>query len=162
MEIYREMKERKKWEEIPDARYFEQIQRDLPPPLRMMVMVCRYKGEPVAGIGASTLGDTCIDLLGATGNQGLRLRGSYQLHWQMLRWLKTRLFRWYDLFGVDQNTHPGTYQFKSGLGGKLGREVEYVGAYQAGGNFLTSLSIQGVETAQAAFARLKHSLSSLE
>ena len=158
MILYKEMKERKKWEEIADARYFERVQKDLPPPLKMTCMVCKHEGEPVAGIGVAKLGNTAIALLGATGNKGLKLRGSYLLHWEMLQWLKSAQVRWYDLFGINQSTHPGTYQFKSGLGGKLGLEMDRVGAYQAGGNLMTRLSIGGVEAGQALLVRLKRSV----
>ncbi|HUZ48095.1 MAG TPA: peptidoglycan bridge formation glycyltransferase FemA/FemB family protein [Terriglobia bacterium] len=158
MTLYQEMKKRKKWEEIPDARYFERIQKDLPPPLKMICMVCKYKGEAIAGIGVAKLGNTAVALLGATGNKGLKLRGSYLLHWEMLQWLKSAQVRWYDLFGINQSTHPGTYQFKSGLGGKLSLEMDRVGAFQAGGNLITRLSIEGVETGQAIWVHLKRSV----
>ncbi|MEJ2008413.1 MAG: peptidoglycan bridge formation glycyltransferase FemA/FemB family protein [Acidobacteriota bacterium] len=141
MILYEEMKARKKWEEVADAKYFQQVQRNLPAPLKMMCMICRRDGVPVSGAAVSKIGDTAVLLLSATGNRGLTLRSSYFLQWQVLKWLKSSNVSWYDLFGINKKTHPGTYQFKSGLAGRLGLESSYVGAFQAGNPFMTRLLV---------------------
>lgn len=145
MALYEEMKARKKWDPIPDVKYFERIQHDIALPFKMMCMICWHGGAPISGVAVSTVGNTAVLFLAATGSTGLTLRSSYFLQWQVLKWLKSLNVRWYDLFGINRETHPGTYQFKSGLGGKLGSEIDYVGAHQTTNRPITRLSVQTVE-----------------
>lgn len=158
MTLYDQMKTRKVWEPIADVKYFERVQTQIAAPFKMKCMVCRHNGVPVSGIAVSRIGNTAVLLLAATGDLGLTLRSSYLLQWKVLEWLKSSNIGWYDLFGINQETHPGTYQFKSGLGGRLGLELDYVGSYQAGTSPMAKLSIQVAERAQATLVGLKRTL----
>ena len=161
MALQTELKARKKWESIADRRYLTRVQRSLPTPFKMMCLVCRHNGEPASGVAVSTAGNTALLLLAPTGNKGLKLRSSYLLQWRLVEWLKSTNVRWYDLCYVSCNPNTGHDQFKSGLAGKLGLELDYVGAYQAGNYPLARFSVQAVERSRNALFNLKHTLGLL-
>ncbi|MDE3178551.1 MAG: peptidoglycan bridge formation glycyltransferase FemA/FemB family protein [Acidobacteriota bacterium] len=115
--IYKQMRERKSFETTVDIEEFGRIQADLPEQHRMRVMICADKGMPIAGIVVSAMGDSAIYLLGATGDQGLNSKGAYLLQWTIIKWLKDRGVRWYDLGGIDPTRNPGVFHFKRGLSG---------------------------------------------
>ncbi len=130
--LYREMVARKGFMPGVDIDEFRSIQRDLPEPLKMRIMICALDTTPIAALVGSLVGEKGIYLLGATGDNGLRLKGSYLLQWRMVEWLKTRGARWYDLNGYDPESHPGTSTFKAGLAGKhAGKEVCHIGRFDA-------------------------------
>lgn len=54
------------------------------------------------------------------------LMGSYFLQWEIIKYLKSRGFKCYDLWGIDQNRWPGLTHFKTGFGGEI---KNYPGAY---------------------------------
>jgi len=116
--IYREMRKRKAFETTVDVDEFAHIQRELPEAQRMQVLICEDNGVPVAGIVASAMGDSGVYLLGATGDQGLKSKGAYLLHWTLIKWLKDHGIRVYDLGGIDPQLNPGVYHFKEGLSGR--------------------------------------------
>ncbi len=115
--IYCEMRKRKTFESTVDIHEFGRIQEDLPESHRMRILICEDKGEPVAGLVASAMGDTAIYLLGATSDKGLNSKGAYLLQWTLIKWLKDKGFKSYDLGGIDPERNPGVYHFKSGLSG---------------------------------------------
>jgi len=130
--LYREMVARKGFMPGVDIEEFRTIQRDLPESLKMRIMICALGTTPIAALVGSVVGDKGIYLLGATGDNGLRLKGSYLLQWRMVEWLKTRGARWYDLNGYDPESHPGTSAFKAGLAGKhAGKDVSHIGRFDA-------------------------------
>lgn len=116
-QLYREMRRRKTFETTVDVEEFGRIQEDLPEPHRMRVLICMSQGTPVAGLVAAAMGDFAIYVLGATGDEGLNLKGAYLLQWALISWLKENGYRWYDLGGIDPERNPGVYHFKSGLSG---------------------------------------------
>lgn len=140
--LYKEMQRRKRIVGVVDINYFQQIQRDLPQDLKMRVVLCEHRGEPVAGLAVPLLGNRAQNLLAATGNKGLDLRASYLVHWRMLEWLKTQDCRWYDLDAVNHRNYPGISQFKIGFAGRLGREAEYLGQFEYCANVLSQLSVK--------------------
>jgi hypothetical protein len=52
--------------------------------------------------------------------------------------LKRSGFRMYNLNGINQANNPGVYHFKSGLAGKAGTEIAYLGIFEAQGNALSN------------------------
>jgi lipid II:glycine glycyltransferase (peptidoglycan interpeptide bridge formation enzyme) len=116
-EIYMQMHKRKGFETTIDAEEFGHIQEALTEAQRMLVLICHDKGVPVAGLVASAMGDSAIYLLGATSDAGLNSKGAYLLQWTMIRWLKERGIKSYDLGGIDPEGNPGVYHFKKGLSG---------------------------------------------
>jgi len=129
LDLQKEMRHRKKY--VPGVSYerFGMIHRDLRADLKMRIMVCEFEREPICAAICSAIGDTGIYLLGATGDKGLKLNGSYLLQWRIIEWLKERNCRWYDLGGVDPIGDPGVYHFKKGIAGKDGRVERFVGGF---------------------------------
>ena len=115
--IYRELRARKQFETTVDIDEFARIQRALPEPLKMRVLLCEKDGKLLAGLVGTATGDTGIYLLGATSSEGMKAKGSYLLQWRMMQWLRERGCCWYDLGGVNPERNPGVFHFKSGLGG---------------------------------------------
>ncbi len=130
LSLLKEMLARKKFLPGVDYNKYRLIQNDLPEDFKMKIMVCEFEGEPICSIICSAIGDTGTYLLGATGNKGLKLHGSNFLHWHMVKWLKEKSCIWYDLGGIDPVRNPGTYQFKRGLAGTIGKDTMNFGQFE--------------------------------
>lgn len=141
VDLYRDMKTRKDFQSGVDIGEFGRIQEDLSDRFKMEVMLCESDGEPVAGIVISRIGKTAICLLAAATEKALELRAAYLLQYQAIEWLKGMGVRWYDLGGIDREKNPGGYQYKSGLSGKCGREVRYIGQYTLSGSVASSILV---------------------
>jgi len=115
--IYEQMRKRKRFETTVDVDEFGRIQQALPERQRLLVMICYEGNVAMAALVASAMGDGGIYLLGATADAGLNAKGAYLLQWTMIRWLKEKGCRWYDLGGIDPEGNPGVYSFKKGLSG---------------------------------------------
>jgi lipid II:glycine glycyltransferase (peptidoglycan interpeptide bridge formation enzyme) len=115
--MYAEMWARKKFRTTVNVDEFGRIQERLAGNQRMRVLICLHGEEPVAGIVCSALGESAIYLLGATSDNGLKLKGAHLLQWEMIRRLRDNGVRYYDLGGIDPEENPGVYSFKSGLCG---------------------------------------------
>jgi lipid II:glycine glycyltransferase (peptidoglycan interpeptide bridge formation enzyme) len=116
----------KKFTPGSDVNDFCEIQRRLAPDQKMRVALGKKGGRVVCGEIASSIGDTVIGLLAATGRDGRKLRASYLLQWDELIWSKQSGKRFVDLGGINPLTNPGGYTFKTGLKGK---EVTSLGVY---------------------------------
>ncbi len=116
-QMYNHMRQRKAFETTVDVEEFGQMQETLVPSQRMQIMICEANGVPAAGLVVSAMGDSAIYLLGATGDDGLKSKGAYLLHWTAIEWLKRVGVRWYDLGGIDPEGNPGVYSFKKGFSG---------------------------------------------
>ena len=138
LDIYRETVARKRFVGPDDTDQFSRIQRALPGNLKLRVMLCRAGDTVCAGLVCSAMGTTAIYLLGATGDEGLKTRGSYLLHWKLIEWLKRSGFAAYDLHGIDPAKNPGTYRFKHDLGGDNAREVCFLGRFDSSANVLSA------------------------
>jgi lipid II:glycine glycyltransferase (peptidoglycan interpeptide bridge formation enzyme) len=90
----------------------------------MKVSICFKGDEPMAGIVCSALGDSAIYLLGATSDAGLKMKGAYLLHWEMIKTLREEGVRYYDLGGIDPIKNPGVFSFKRGLSGADVRQID--------------------------------------
>jgi len=116
-DLYSQMWERKRFKTNVSVEEFGQIQERLPEKQRMRVMICSHEGQALAGVVCTAMGDSAIYLLGATNEAGMKLKAAYVLHWTVIRWLKERGIRYYDLGGIDPEANPGVYHFKRGLSG---------------------------------------------
>lgn len=122
-----EMYDRKGYVPGVDYNEFRHIQNDLPEPLKMRIFICVYEGKDGAAAIGSTIGDTGIYLLGATGNEGMKMKGAYLLQWRLLEVLKESGCKSYDLGGIDPDGNPGVYHFKSGISR---RETRHIGQFE--------------------------------
>lgn len=129
--VYREMLERKKFSEPNDINEFKLIQSKLPEEYKMQIMLCKYEGNIGAGSIFSAMGDTGLYLFGATNDAGTKSNGSYLMQWKFMEWLSGMNYQCYDLNGINPEVNPGTYKFKEGLCGKNGKDVYFMGQYEA-------------------------------
>ncbi|MCE5210546.1 MAG: GNAT family N-acetyltransferase [Deltaproteobacteria bacterium] len=133
LDIYREMHGRKQFAEFVDMEKHRLAQQDLPDFLKMKIMICRLNDEPIAALGWSTIGETGLPLIAATGNKSIALstNASNLLWWKMIENMKTQGCKFCDVGGIDPILNPGGYKFKSGLVGKNGRDVFFLNPYEA-------------------------------
>jgi len=150
--IYEGMMARKQFETTIDVHEFRRLQRDLPEEHKMRIFLCEKDGKKLNAIIVSALGETGIYLLGATSEEGLRAKGAYLLQWRAVQWLKEQDCRWYDLGGINPETNPGVFHFKSGLGGQ---DVLQLGVFELSGDWISSLFVGAGEQAQAMVRRLR-------
>lgn len=143
--IYDEMVDRKQLLSGSELAHFTAVQKDLPEKDKMRVFLCRFEGQVCAGSICSALGENGIYLLGATSNRGIKTFGSYLVHWTMLEWVKQQGCRWYDLNGINPVINPGGYQFKVQLGGATGRDVRFLGQFDAYPHAAAKLLVKGGE-----------------
>jgi lipid II:glycine glycyltransferase (peptidoglycan interpeptide bridge formation enzyme) len=158
VKIYNEMVERKRFVPSIDIEEFRLIQKDLPKELKMRVMLCSSNGNICAGLICSAMGQTGITLFSATNDIGLQTGGSYILDWKLIKWLKSNNFSSYDLHGINPIENPGSYSFKTGLSGKNGREVEFLGLFDSYKNPMSAISVKCADILRKGTVKLKHSL----
>ena len=118
----------------------------------MQVFVCQKDGRPLNSLVITSIGESAIYLLAATGDAGLKERGAYLLQWRAIQWLKERGCRWYDVGGVNPDRNPGVFQFKSGLGGQ---ETRQFGGFEFRGHWANSLVVSCGERLRAGLRSLK-------
>jgi hypothetical protein len=150
--LYEEMMARKQFETTVDAREFGRIQQRLPEPQKMLVMISAKDGVPQTGLVATAVGETGIYLLGATSNDGMKSKGSYLLQWRMMNALRERGCLYYDLGGINPETNPGVYHFKSGMGGE---EATALGRYELRNNWLSAVAVNAGVRVKSLVTRLK-------
>lgn len=126
--LYHEMLDRKQFVPTIDIDEFQKIQKGLPEPMKMKIMLCEFKGRPVSALIASLIGKKGIGLLGATGNVGMNLGSFHLLIWRMMRWMKSNGAHFFDFGGYRPDENPGTASFKEGLPGK---DVTHIGQFEA-------------------------------
>lgn len=152
--IYLEMANRKSLVDLSDIEHLIKVQRDLPPDLKLKVILCRLNGEICAGAIFSAIGTTAVYLIGATSNAGMKANGSYIVQWAFVEWIKEKGLQYYDLNGINPETNPGTYHFKRGLAGKKGVDVEFLGKFQVVDSPVSSLVVKGGEWFMGGYRRL--------
>jgi hypothetical protein len=158
--IYLEMVRRKGLVDLSDIGHLIKVQRDLPPELKLKVILCRLNGEICAGAIFSAIGTTAVYLVGASSNAGLKSNGSYMVQWAFVEWIKEKGLRYYNLNGINPETNPGTYHFKRGLAGKKGIDVELLGKYQVADNRLSSYVINGGEWLMSGYNKILREVKS--
>lgn len=157
VELYEQMHRRKGFSESSDVRAFQRVQRELPAEQRLRVSVAFRGAEAVAGVVCAGIGDMGVYLYGATCDAGMDTKASYLLQWQTLTWLKESGACSYNLHGINPETNPGTYHFKAGLCGKNGRDLRYLGLYDAGSPLVRGL-IRRARRARAGLRSVRASL----
>jgi lipid II:glycine glycyltransferase (peptidoglycan interpeptide bridge formation enzyme) len=152
--VYREMLERKRFVDV-DIDEFWAIQSSLPEAFKMKVMICKAEGKVGAGVVCSALGNTGIYMFGATNRLGMETKASYLLQWHVIKWLKEAGIHIYNLHGINPEKNPGTYHFKSGLCGKNGTDVSFIGRFDASQNQLSRLTVHLGESVRTALLQMK-------
>lgn len=152
LRLYDEMMARKQFHSTVDPRAFRRIQAALPTSHRMRISVCYKDQVPQCAIICTGVGSSGIYLLGATSNEGMKSKGSYLLHWNMMLRLRDLGCRWYDLGGINPETNPGVYHFKSGMGG---RDSSMLGTFERSDNRTSRLLVSTAEALTRRLARWK-------
>jgi lipid II:glycine glycyltransferase (peptidoglycan interpeptide bridge formation enzyme) len=158
VKIYNEMVERKRFVPSTEIEEFRLIQKDLPKELKMRIILCSSNGDICAGLICSAMGQRGISLFSATNDVGMQKRGSYILDWKLIQWLKSNNFSSYDLHGINPKENPGSYSFKTGLSGKNGREVEFLGLFDSYRNPMSAISVKCADFVRKGTVQLKNSL----
>jgi peptidoglycan pentaglycine glycine transferase (the first glycine) len=144
--VYDSMRRRKSFDDHSDIKLLGSIQEGLPESMQLKVVACRHEGEPVAAIVLWDVPEVAVALFGATTRQGLDLGASYFLNWNTLCRVKASGHVAYDLGGAGD---PHVNYFKSGLAGKHGEIVRFIGKHEAGGSILSRLTVRFGESARS-------------
>jgi lipid II:glycine glycyltransferase (peptidoglycan interpeptide bridge formation enzyme) len=160
LQLQKEMLARKGYVPGVDYEEFGEIQKDLPESQKMKIMICEHDCEPIAATIVTALGNKGIYLLGASGDRGLQLKGSYLLQWQMIKWMKEEGYQQYDLGGINPHSNPGVYHFKSGIAGKSGKDVLHIGQFECCQRRASLFLVRIVERLKTRLAAMKSILSS--
>jgi len=131
VKIYNEMVSRKMFVESNTFSYFRQLQAQLPEQLKMKIMLCKSGEDSCSGLVWSAIGKIGIELFAATSNVGIQSCGSHLLRWRLVEELKRQGVSIYNLNGINPAMNPGTYRFKSELARKHGRDIYYLGKFDA-------------------------------
>ena len=127
-QLYDAMWTKKQFETGVTVSSFRRLQQLLPAEEKLIIHLAYKDDMLAAGHVSSTLGDTCLYLLGASNDLGRDCKASYTLQWHALSAAKNAGTRRFDLGGIDPNDNPGVYHFKAGLGGL---DTSYVGRFEA-------------------------------
>ena len=159
--IHKQMLSRKKFVENANYNEFKKIQNELSPAQKLIIAVCKFQGKPIAALGWSAIGNTGLGILAASNKKAIELNASYLLRWHQIEWLKEHGYRWFDLGGINPVRNPGVYVFKSGLVGKNGRDVQFIGQYDTFSNYYSSLFIRSIDLARLYRRNFKFVLNKL-
>ena len=143
--LYREMLLRKGFKPGIKVEEYPIIQERLPKKQKMKLLVCLSEDKPIAGLVGASFGDVGIELIAATSKQSLHVGASFLLRWKMVELLKDCGCHFYNLNGINPKQNPGGYQFKSGLAGKLGYDLYFLGEFHANGSLISNYSVKGGE-----------------
>jgi lipid II:glycine glycyltransferase (peptidoglycan interpeptide bridge formation enzyme) len=155
VDVYKEMVSRKQFVEPNDINHFRLIQAKLPQALKMKIMLCKSGDDICSGLICSAIGNTAIYLFGATSNGGMKSRGSYLLHWELLEKLKQQRIAVYNLNGINPARNPGTYKFKRDLAGNNGRDLRFVGRFESHPGNLGEFLVKGTESIRTLYRDIK-------
>ncbi len=134
LNIYNQMIVRKKFKEFVNPYRMGKMNEELNDEYKLKIFMAYKDKLPVAGIIGSAIGNTGIYLLGASNEIGMKNKGSYLLQWEMIKWLKQRGCKRYDLGGINLDDNPGVYHFKSGI---TNQEVLGMGTYESYNGWLS-------------------------
>ncbi len=117
MRLFDGMMSRKDFDVDLAPDFYRQVQNDMADHDKFKVAIVYGNDQPITGHISSILGDTCVYLLGASNEEGLKNKASYLVQWSVVQMAKQAGCRYYDLGGIDPDTNPGVYHFKKGMGG---------------------------------------------
>ncbi len=138
LHLYHEMTARKHFHVDLPPEFYLQVQKELSDQERFLVSIIYENDQPIAGHVSSILGCTCVYLLGATTDVGLKSRAAYLVQWSVIQAAKDKGCHWYDLGGIDPEGNPGVYHFKKGMGGI---DVTAPGPFEVAPNFWSGAAV---------------------
>jgi hypothetical protein len=137
--IYKQLLERKKFEPFIDIKQFFQLQNVLPEIYKLKVLICFNNQEKIAFILWSDIGDCAVALFAGTSRKALNTYASFFSWWKLIEFLKEKGLKYFDLGGINPQRNPGSYQFKAGICKNIGKEVSYIGEFNASDDFISAL-----------------------
>jgi lipid II:glycine glycyltransferase (peptidoglycan interpeptide bridge formation enzyme) len=153
--IYEEMLARKQYATEVDIDKYETIQRALPESLKPRILLCESDSRPMAGVVISTIGETAIPCLLASNSEGRKCYAAYLIQWELLKMLKKRGIRTYDLGGCRPKVVPETYHFKAGICGKRPQLFTRVGIMDACDNPISYFAVRSGELVKFLRSRIR-------
>lgn len=139
LSIYQKMLKRKQFTPLIEIEKFFTIQRILPETLKLKISLCYDKGEPVAFIIWSQIGTTAVALFAGTTDKALNSYASFFSWWKLFEHLKENGCQWVDLGGINPERNPGSYRFKAGICKNIGKEVSFLGQFEACKNVASNI-----------------------
>ncbi|OGN04292.1 MAG: hypothetical protein A2831_01145 [Candidatus Yanofskybacteria bacterium RIFCSPHIGHO2_01_FULL_44_17] len=94
--------------------------------LQTKLYLAKYDNKPIAAAIILIYGDTGYYLHGASDYDHRAIMAPQALHWHIIKQLKAKNLKHYDMWGIDSRKWPGVTRFKLGWGG---RTVELPGAF---------------------------------
>jgi lipid II:glycine glycyltransferase (peptidoglycan interpeptide bridge formation enzyme) len=144
--VYEEMHARKGYPPDIHIDRYAAMQEHLPESLKPRIILAEHDDKAVAGGVFSVLGETATWILGATSDDGLKLKAAYLIQWRAIEWMKEKGYRQYDVGGVAPDKVPGTYRFKSKLCGKHPRICTRIGEFTACESRVSRLAVRAGES----------------
>jgi len=117
---------------IHSEAYYRRALELFGPDDRVALFLAYYQEEPLAGLMAFAFNGSAWYMYGASSNKHRSRMPNHQLQWQAMLWAKGKGCQKYDLWGITDESSPGSAalagveRFKAGFGGKT---VRYIGAY---------------------------------
>lgn len=98
--------------------------------LLITLFTAEYNSTPLSSIIVVDFGDTATYFYGASSDEHRNLMSNYLIQWRAIQWAKTRGYKYYDFWGIDEKRWPGVTKFKQGfVNEKTGREINYAGTF---------------------------------
>ena len=141
--LYAELRQRKRFHAPLDADFYTMLQQKLDGDERFVASLVECDGSPAAGLIVSMQGDTCVPLVLAADESGLRNYAVYLLQWRSIDEARQRGMRYYDLGGIDPEENEGVYNFKKGL---RGVDLRAPGPFETAPSGLRAMLTRGAET----------------
>lgn len=95
-------------------------------PHMFKLFLAEFQGRIIAGNIIAFFGDTVTYVHGASDHEYRKFMAPYALQWEVTALAKDEEYRYYDLYGIDEDKWPGVTRFKKGFGGK---QAQYPGTY---------------------------------
>jgi lipid II:glycine glycyltransferase (peptidoglycan interpeptide bridge formation enzyme) len=127
-ELYASLRDRKDFQSDLDASFYADFAERIGDASRITASLITQDDRAVSGLITSSWGDTCVPLVFATTEHGLRQYAAYILQWHSIETARSVGMRYYDLGGIDAQENPGVYNFKKGL---RGVELNAPGPFEA-------------------------------
>lgn len=109
----------------PHGSYYYEAMLKADPEFIKLLLV-EYDNKVLAANIVSFFGDTVTYMHGASSSEDRSVMAPFLLQWETIKLAKSKNYKYYDFFGIDEERWPGVTRFKRGFSGE---EVEYPGTF---------------------------------
>lgn len=92
----------------------------------VQMFIVEYNGKPLAGALVNFFNNAATYLHGASSSEERQVMAPHLLHWEIIKYAKSRGSQFYDWWGIDAPGWEGISRFKRGFGGE---KICYPGAF---------------------------------